>query len=92
MQLTTTAWLHLAMDQTTRKSKYVNNLIEARQRDEDDFAYIIGIQKLYNINIGVYTRFGGGKVELFNQWMTLIKIEKMSEYWFEVMVLQNTVL
>ena len=65
MQITITAWLHPAMDHTTRESKYVNNLIEARQRDEDDFAYIIRIQKLYNINNWVYTHCGGGKVELF---------------------------
>ena len=65
LQLTITAWLHPAMNHATRKSKYVNNLIEARQRDEDDFADIIRIQKLYNINIWVYTLCGGGKVELF---------------------------
>ena len=65
LQLTITAWLHPAMDHATRESKYVNNLIEARQRDEDDFAYIIRKKKLYNINIWVYTPCGGGKVELF---------------------------
>ena len=65
MQLTITAWLHPAMEHATRESKYVNILIEARQRDEDDFSYIIRIQKLYNINIWVYTPCGGGKVELF---------------------------
>ena len=36
--LTITAWLHPAIDHATRESKYENNLIEARQRDEDDFA------------------------------------------------------
>ena len=51
------------MHHATRVSKYVNNLIEARQRDEDDFAYILRIQKLYNINTRVYTLCGGGKVE-----------------------------
>ena len=68
LQLTITAWLHPAMDpqsdfanHATRESKYVNNLIEARQRDEDDFAYIIRIQKLYNINIWIYTPCGGVK-------------------------------
>ena len=45
--------------------KYVNNLIEARQQHEDDFAFIIRIQKLYNNNIWVYTPCGEGKVELF---------------------------
>ena len=65
LQLTIAAWLHPAMDHAIRESKYVNNLIEARQRDEDDFAYIIRIQKLYNFNIWVYTPCGGGKVELF---------------------------
>ena len=65
MQLTITAWLRLAMDHSTRKFKYVNNLTEARQRDEDDFAYIIRIQELYNINIWVYSPCGGGKVEWF---------------------------
>ena len=53
LQLTITAWLHPATEHATRGSKYVNNLIEARQRDEDDFAVIIRIQKLYNINIWV---------------------------------------
>ena len=65
LQLTITAWLHPAMDHATRESNYLNYLIEARQRDEDDFDYIIKIQKLYNINIWVYTPCGGGKVELF---------------------------
>ena len=65
MQLTITAWLHPSIDHATRESKYENNLIEARQRDEDDFAYIIRIQKLYNISIWVYTPCGGGKVESF---------------------------
>ena len=53
------------MDHATRESKYVKNLTEARQRDEDDFAYILRIQKLYNINIWVYTSCGGAKLELF---------------------------
>ena len=65
LQLTITAWLHPATDHATRESKYVNNLIEARQRDEDDFAYIMRIHKMYNINIWVCTPCGGGKVELF---------------------------
>ena len=53
LQLIITAWLHPAMDHATREIKYVNNLIEARQRDEDDFGYIIRIQKVYNVNIWV---------------------------------------
>ena len=64
LQLTNTAWLHPSMDHATREIKYVNNLIEERQRYEDDFAYIIKIQKLYNINIWVCTARGDGKVEL----------------------------
>ena len=71
MQLAITARLHLAMDppsgfanHATREFKYVNNLIEARQRDEDNFAYIMRIQKMYNINIWVYTPCGGRKLEL----------------------------
>ena len=72
LQLASTAWLYPAIDPRSgflnnaiRESKYVNNLIDARQRDEDDFAYIMRIQKLYNFNIWVYTPCGGGKVELF---------------------------
>ena len=80
------------MDHATRESKYVKILIEARQRDEDGFAYIIRIQKWYNINIWVYTPCGVAKVELFTPVDDLIKIEKMSEYVFGEMVLQNTVL
>ena len=53
-----------AMDHAT-ESKHLKNLIEARQRDEDDFAYIISKQKMYNMNIWVYTPCGGGKVEIF---------------------------
>ena len=49
----------------TRESNYVNNLIVPRQQHEDDFGYMIRIQKLYNINIWVYTPCGGGKVEFF---------------------------
>ena len=51
LQLTITAWLYPAMHHATRESKYVNNLIEARQRNEDDFGYRLRIQKLSNINI-----------------------------------------
>ena len=72
LQLTITAWLYPAIDprsgfynHATRENNYVNNLIEPRQQNEDDFAYIIRIQKLYNINIWVYTPCGEGKVELF---------------------------
>ena len=67
LQLTITAWLHPAMDNATRESKCVNNLFEAQQRDEDDFAYIIRIQKLYNNNFWAYTPCSGGKVELFKR-------------------------
>ena len=66
------AWLYAAIDprigflnNATRESKYINNLNEARQRDEDDFGYILRIQKLYNDKIWVNTPCGGGKVELF---------------------------
>ena len=65
LKLTITAWLHPAMDHATRECKYVNNLNEPRQQHEDDFAYIIRIQKLYNINIWIYTPRGEGKVGLF---------------------------
>ena len=72
MKLAITAWLYPAIDprsgflsNATRESKYVNNLIAARQRDEDYFGCILGIQKLYNINIWVYTPCGGGKLKLF---------------------------
>ena len=53
------------MHHATRESKYQNKLIEPRQQHEDDFGYILRIQKLYNINIWVYTPCGGGKSELF---------------------------
>ena len=72
LQLTITAWLYSVIDPRSgfynharRENNYVNNLIEPRQQNEDDFAYKIRIQKLYNINIWVYTPCGGGKVELF---------------------------
>ena len=65
MKLTITAWLHSAMDYATRESKYQNKLISPRQQHEDDFGYILRIQKLYNINIWIYTTCGDGKVELF---------------------------
>ena len=58
LQLTINAWLNPAIDHATHERKYVNNLIEPRQQPEDDFAYIIRIQKLYNINIWVYTPYG----------------------------------
>ena len=45
LQLTITAWLHPAPHDATRESKYVNILIEPRQQHEDDFAYIIRINK-----------------------------------------------
>ena len=67
LQLNITAWLHPAPHHATRESKYVDKLIEPRQQHEDDFAYIVRIQKLYNINIWVYTPCGNGKIELFKQ-------------------------
>ena len=67
LQLTITAWLHPAPHHATRESKYVDKLIETRQQHEDDFVYIIRKQKLYNINIWVYTPCGNGKIELFKQ-------------------------
>ena len=67
LQIAITAWLRPAPHHATRESKYVDKLIEPRQQHEDDFAYIIRIQKLYSINIWVYTPCGGGKIELFKQ-------------------------
>ena len=64
LQIIITAWLHPAMNHATRESKYVNNLIEAGQQHEDDIAFMIRRQKLYNTIIWVYTPFGEGKVEL----------------------------
>ena len=52
------------MDHATRESKYENKLIVPRQQHGDDFGYILGIQKLCNINIWIYTPCGDGKVEL----------------------------
>ena len=46
LQLTIPAWLYSAMDRATRESKYKNNLNVPRQQHEDDFPYILGIQKL----------------------------------------------
>ena len=60
LQLSITAWLHPATDHETRESKYVNNLIVPRQQNNDDFAYIIRVQKLYNINLWLYTPCGEG--------------------------------
>ena len=40
LQLTITAWLHPVIRNATRKSKYVDKLIEPRQQHEDDFGYI----------------------------------------------------
>ena len=65
LQLTITAWLHPVIGNATRESKYVDKLIEPRQQHEDDFGYILRIQKLYIINICLYTPCGGGRVELF---------------------------
>ena len=53
------------MHHATRESKYQNKLIEPRQQHEDGFGYKLRIQKLYNINIWIYTPCGGGKVEFF---------------------------
>ena len=69
------------MDHATREGRYLNILIEPRQQHEDDFAYIIRIQKLYKINIWVYTPCGEGKVELFKPVDDFdIDREKMSEF------------
>ena len=65
LQLTITAWLHPVIVIATRESKYVDKLIEPRRQHQNDFAYIIKIQKMFIINIWVYTTCGGGKLELF---------------------------
>ena len=49
----------------THAKKICKNLIVPRQQNNDDFAYIIRVQKLYNINIWLYTLCGEGKVALF---------------------------
>ena len=64
MQLTITAWLHPAMDHATQEGEHRNKLIAPRQQYEDDFGYILRIQKLYNINIWIYAPCGDDKVEL----------------------------
>ena len=46
LQLTITAWLYPAMHHATRESRHQNKLIEPRQHHEDDFGYILRIQKL----------------------------------------------
>ena len=51
LQLTITAWLDPVIGNASRESIYVDKLIEPRQQHEDDFGYILRIQKLYNINI-----------------------------------------
>ena len=51
LQLAITAWLFPVIVNATRESKYVDKLIKPRRQHEDDFAYIIRRQKLYNINI-----------------------------------------
>ena len=65
LQLTITSWLHPVKGNATREFKYVDKLIEPRQHQEDDFGYILRIQKLYIINIWIPTPCGEGKVELF---------------------------
>ena len=65
LHLTIAAWLYPAIHHATRESKYQTKLIEPRHQHEDDFGYILRIQKLYNINLWIYTPFGGGNVELF---------------------------
>ena len=67
LQLTITTWLHPTPHHATRESKYIDELIEPGQQHENDFAYIKRIQKLYTINIWVYTPCCGGKIELFKQ-------------------------
>ena len=77
LKLTITAWLHPVIGNATRESKYVDKLIEPRQQHEDDFGYILRIQKLYNINIWLYTPVVEVKKNCLNKWMLLIKIEKL---------------
>ena len=65
MQLTVTDWLYPVIVNATHESKYVDKLIEPKQQHVNNFGYILRIQKLYNINIWLYTPCGGGKIELF---------------------------
>ena len=52
------------MEHATRESKYQNKLIAPRQQYEDEFGYILIIQKLHNTNIWIYTPCGEGKAEM----------------------------
>ena len=92
MQLTVTAWLYPVIVNATRESKYVDKLIEPKQQYEDDFGYILRIQKLYNINIWLYTPCDGGKVELFKPVDDFNKDRNDVRILVWGMVLQNTVL
>ena len=47
-----------AKDHATRGSNYAQNLILPRQQHEDDFGFIIWIQKLFNISNWLYTACG----------------------------------
>ena len=53
------------MDHATREIIYVNNLVEPRQQNANDFTHILRLQKSYKISFWVYTPCGECKVELF---------------------------
>ena len=91
LQLTVTAWLCPVIVNATRESIYVDKLIEPKQQNKDDFGYILRIQKLYNINIWLYTPCGGGKVELFKPVDDFNKDRNDVRILVWGMVLQNTV-
>ena len=60
--MSTTIYFFLATcyDQATREKKNVKNLGVPRLQNEEDFAYILRIQKFYNISIWLNTPLGEG--------------------------------
>ena len=65
LQIVITAWLHPTKNHATRESNYAKNLNVPRLQHEIDFAYVIRMQKLYNINRCLYTPCGNSIVEPF---------------------------
>ena len=64
------------MDHATRECKYQNKLITPRQEHEDDFGYILGIQKFYSISNRIYTPCGDGNVELLKAMDDFDRVRK----------------
>ena len=70
-----TAALFPVTDHATRESKYINNLVDDCEHNENNYDYLTRIQNKYNINIWFYqpSTEDDVKVELLEKCLNFVK-------------------